>query len=523
MDELNPSSSGKGRKILIALLILLLLGAIGIYVSGGSLKSVLFGISTQEGEKVGIVKAVTGQLKRQPMDSLEFLEAKVNSDLYNEDTVMTGPQDRATVELYDGSILELDPGSLIRLSFEVAKGVSGIERRVLVDIVAGNVKGDATRPKLVLRRGGKPIPRPSATPALTASPEPIVPTTSEASPEPSPEPSETPSPEPSPTPSPEPSPSPSPVPPRIKSSAIKITEPVAGQVLSIPAGKSPPLKQALVYESPTLPSSEVMMILRNGEGKELLRRTVTANKGRGGLLATFERPGDYLVELRNPDATKIGRGVRTPFTVAADYEGIEVEPPLVGGEPIDSNKFTGKRLQDFDVVLRWKPLEGIEKYRLVVQTTAGQKAIDEQVDGTKFTLPKGKMPTDALNYQIRANFPNGYSATSKKVSFLFNFVSPPQTQPKDGDSISLADPEVLKQQNGILFSWQRTTFTDAYEFEIAIDPRFAKVLKRVKVKQEDNFIVFRNLKPRDYWWRVRAISGELKSPPIAGFKITVTP
>jgi len=48
-------------------------------------------------------------------------------------------------------------------------------------------------------------------------------------------------------------------------------------------------------------------------------------------------------------------------------------------------------------------------------------------------------------------------------------------------------------------------------------------MKRVNVKQQDNFLVFRNLKARDYWWRVRAMTGDLKSPPGAAFKITVTP
>jgi hypothetical protein len=265
-----------------------------------------------------------------------------------------------------------------------------------------------------------------------------------------------------------------------------------------------------------------MMVLRNGEGKELLRKVVTANKGRGGLLATFERPGNYSVELRNPNGTKIGRGIQAPFTIAAEYEGIEVEPPLVGGEPIDSNRYSGKRLQDFDVVLRWKAIEGVEKYRVYVQNKSGQLVVDEAVNDTKMSLPKGKIPTDALTYQVRVDYPNGYSAISKKESFLFNFVSPVQTLPKDGDIVSLADPEVVREK-GILFSWQRTTFTKAYEFEIAYDSEFTRVMKRIAVKQQDNFLVFRNLKPRDYWWRVRAVSGELKSPPGAAFKITVTP
>ncbi len=504
MEEQNfeAESGGKGRKIMIALLVVLLAGATGLYVSGVSIKSLLFGGAAEDGEQVGVVKSVTGQLKRQPKDSLEFLDAPVNANLYNEDTVMTGPEDRATIELFDGSILELEPGSLIRLTFESIQGAAGIERRVLVDIVAGNVKGDMTRPKLVVRRGGQPVARPSPSPT------------------PSPEPSPEPSPSPSPTPSPSPSPSPSPTP--ALAGTLKITTPTAGQVFTIPAGQAPPLKQALIFESPAEKEAEVLMVLKNASGKELLKRPVKANRGRGGLMATFERPGNYSLEVRNPDGTPIGRGVRAPFTIAADYEGIVTEAPLVGGEPIDSNQFTGKKLQEFDVVLRWKPMEGIEKYRVFVKNSAGKTLVDEQVTGSTYAFPKGKIHTDPLVYQIRAEYPNGYAAVSKQEQFMFNFNSPPLTMPTDGEAISLADPEVQKQK-GIFFSWQRTTFTEAYEFEIAADPQFQKVLKKVMVKGKDNFLIFRNLKPATYYWRVRAAAGAMRSPPMPGFKLVLNP
>lgn len=264
------------------------------------------------------------------------------------------------------------------------------------------------------------------------------------------------------------------------------------------------------------------MLLRNGEGKELLRKNVKATKGRGGLLANFERPGTYQIEVLNLDGRKIGQGLKVNFTVKGEYEALETEAPLVGGEAIDSNKFTGKRLKDFDVVLRWKPIEGVEKYQVTVNDRAGKSLVNETVSETKYAFPKGKIYIDPITYQIRTGFPNGYAAVSKKENFHFNFYPPTPTLPADGESISVLDPEVVKQK-GILFSWQRTTFTESYEFEIAADAEFKKVLRRVPVKQSDNFLVFRNLKPADYWWRVRAVAGTMKSTPSVGHKITVTP
>lgn len=522
MEEKTSVSGKKNpRKVIgIIFLMALLFGVIGVYLSGGSLKSLLLGLTSEEGEKVGVVKAVTGQLKRQPKDSLEFLEAQTNADLFNDDTVMTGPSDRSTIELFDGSVLELEPGSLIRLSFEKEAGVTGIQRRVLVDIVAGNVKGDMSRPKLVVRRGGKPVPKP--TPFVTPTSESTPLPSALPLPPPSPSPSPSPEPSPSPSPSPIPSPSPSPTPVGIKPSEIRITQPGAGQVFVLPIGQTPPLKQALIFEAPTLPSVQVLMLLRNAQGKEVLRKTVKANKGRGGLLANFERPGNYQVELLNVNGKKIGRGIQNAFSVRGEYEGLEIEPPLVGGEAVDSNKYSGKRLKEFDVVLRWKPIAGVEKYHVLVADRAGKVLVDETTAGSTYAFPKGKIYTDPITYQIRAEFPNGYAANSKKENFLFNFNPPTPTLPVDGQSISVSDPEVIKQ-NGVLFSWQRTTFTESYEFEISADSEFSKILKRVPVKQADNFLVFRNLKPATYWWRVRAISGAMKSTPSSGFKMTVTP
>jgi hypothetical protein len=263
------------------------------------------------------------------------------------------------------------------------------------------------------------------------------------------------------------------------------------------------------------------MVLKNAAGKEVLRKNVRSDaSGRGGLLATFERPGAYQIEVRNLNGTKIGRGVQVPFTVASEYPGIELDSPLVGGEPIDSNRFTGKRLTEFDVVLRWKPSEGSEQYRLTVKNRAGRSIVDQAVTGTSFAFPKGKIYSEPLTYSVRAEYPNGYTAVSKQETFMFNFNSPTLTLPENGAMVSLGDPSIGKK-GGVIFTWERTTFTQSYDFEIAADAQFTRILKRVSNKE--NFLVFRGLKPAEYWWRVRAVNGNLKSPAGAPFKITVTP
>lgn len=262
------------------------------------------------------------------------------------------------------------------------------------------------------------------------------------------------------------------------------------------------------------------MIVTNAAGKEVLKKPVKADRtGRGGLLANFEKPGAYQVEVRNADGTKIGKGVMTQFVVGAEYGGIETEAPLVGGEPIDSNRFTGKRLSEFDVVLRWKPLVGRDEYQVLVKNRDGQSLVDQKVKGTNFAFPKGKIYSEALVYQIRAEYPNGYVAVSKSENFLFNFNSPALTLPAEGTIIKLSDPTVGAK--GIIFTWQRTTFTQGYLFEMSSDEAFSSSYKQASIKE--NFLVYRGLKPGTYWWRVRSLSQGMKSPPGHPFKITVTP
>lgn len=513
----------KKKTAVISLLLLLLIGLVGFFISGDSFRGSIFESASVDGGKVGVVKAVAGQLKRQPKDSLEFLEAKMNMDLFNEDTVMTGPEDRATVELFDGSVLELDPGSLIRLAFENAAGISGIHRRVLVDIVAGNIKGDMTKPKLVVRRAGKIINNaPLLPPKINESPAPLV-QPSEVPSEAAPTPSAEPSPLPSVSPEPSPSPSAAPSPVGLRASDIRITQPAkTGSSFSLPARQSPPLKQPLVFEAPSLADdTELVVALFNSENKELLKKTVKTAKGRGGILANFERPGNYRVEVLNVDGSPIGEGVSSAFKVLPEFGGIEVDAPLVGGEPIKSNEFTGKRLEAFAITLRWKPVDGAKNLRVQV-TEAGKRVVDRKVSGTRYLIPKGALSSTNFTYQIRAEFESGYQAISKIEKFAFQFNPPTLALPKNNASVSLRDPEVVKQK-GILFSWQRTTFTESYEFEIALDAQFQRIFKKMTLKEHDNFMVFRNLKPATYWWRVKSVSTEMKSTPSFAFKMTVTP
>lgn len=302
----------------------------------------------------------------------------------------------------------------------------------------------------------------------------------------------------------------------------RITAPRDGSSLSIAEGQQPPLRSTVTFVTPNASDAEVILAVRTADGRDVFRRKIQAQNGRGGATVQFDRPGIYRAELLNADGTRIGgRAVGNRFNVAAEFRAIETAAPLVGGEAIDSSEFKGRRLKDFDVSLQWKEYPGAQQYKVKVMNSTGTTTLLEQtVSGTRFDFPKNKIYSEPIAYQIQAPLPNGYTAVSAPRSFLFNFVSPVLKLPKNGTGVSAAKTFGAKRP-GMLFTWQRTNYTRSYQFELSTDPAFGTILKTVNLKQ--NFVVFKNLGAGTYYWRVRSVTGDLKSPPGSPFKLVVAP
>jgi len=286
-------------------------------------------------------------------------------------------------------------------------------------------------------------------------------------------------------------------------------------------GQQPPLRSTVTFVTPNEPKAEILLTVKSVDGREIARRKIVAQDGRGGMTVQFDRPGVYRAEILKADGTRIGRkAVGNQFVVAPNFLGIEVGSPLVGGEAIDSSAFKGRRLKNFDVSLQWKEYVGAQQYKVKIESASGSTLLEQSVTGTKFDFPPNKIYSEPIVYQIQAPLPSGYTAVSPKHRFLFNFVSPVLTLPRNGIAVSAARTFGGKKA-GMLFTWQRTNYTRSYDFELSVDPAFGSILKTVNLKQ--NFVVFKNLKPGTYYWRVRAVGTDMKSPPGAPFKVVVAP
>jgi hypothetical protein len=199
---------------------------------------------------------------------------------------------------------------------------------------------------------------------------------------------------------------------------------------------------------------------------------------------------------------------------------IDLGKPLVAGEDIASNIFQGKHIQNVDVNFRWKPVEKAQGYSVkVYKDPKGRDLIyEKEVANESTTLRNDNLLKNKQYYQVFANLPGGFVATSKVGSVGFDFLPPTLAFPRDRSLFNIAS--LQQQNNQILFTWRKTNFTVSYEFEISNSPRFDRVL--VKATPSANFTVLRTkLAKGTYYWRVRSIGRGVKSDPSGANAFTV--
>ena len=206
--------------------------------------------------------------------------------------------------------------------------------------------------------------------------------------------------------------------------------------------------------------------------------------------------------------------------MSPEIEAIKLLPPLIGGRDSNTNKYSGKLLQEFDVALRWEPYPGVRKYLITIFDKYKKMILKKSVDGSTYSFNKKKVYVGEIYYTVSGETTNGFKMHSPIRPFIFNFLSPELTNPLNQTSVKTAHIE--KTGVGVLFTWQKTNFTESYELELASDATFSNVIKRQGTT--GNFLLISGIRPGQYWWRVRSIAvGELKSTPGVPFKITVLP
>ncbi len=490
-DRLSP------YEILLTLAGLLLFSScLYVYVTDFPLGKYIFGpdFLTQQ-EPVGKLGVITTTTLRKSDTQPAFINIPTDTTLYNFDTIVTGADGSATVEFNDGSSIELGPRTMIRLVFEDRIGLAGISRNTMINVVAGQIKGQSRERKLIVKTKDKQVtitrdePKPivvAAIPRAELKPEPLK------------------------------------VAPPVEIPVIEILTPRQDEKLALEKdAKVLERRIDLTWKSVPVntPVEVVFSQIADGtdaNGQPIRRRifskTIRPTKESDLRVATrVKRPGRYEFELLPTSNVPFEKEARTAFTIDPDFLGIESRAPLVGGEATTSSRLTGDNiLNEFDIQLRWKARPKTKEYQVSFFHKVGDEVpfLIRNTKGTALRIGKEKIFAGKLYYVVATDAGNGFRAISERTPFQFSFVPPVAVVPQPGEVLT---KEKLANSNGeIVFTWERTNFTKKYEIEISRSKDFIRE-RSIRQTTEDNFAVVRSLNSGLYYWRIRSLADDLSS------------
>ena len=421
--------------ILVAFGLILFLSSLSIFLSEISLRRYLLGWQNEGGlEKVGIIEKTAGGILRKKVVQAEFKRIGLNSEVYNFDTIVTGPDSTATVELSDGSAIELAPKTMIKLVFESRFSLAGISRATTVNVVSGKVKGKRRKaqgmdvapaqkillkPLLVEKAAPEKIieiitqekeeivqvelPAPeilyqAAEPVelvdktvtelpkrqvIVDAPEievekKVAPVVIELEPEQeilyAPE-VELPIKEKKiPT-------------PKVAAKFIKLTSPKKGTIFRVKNGSTKASVTVPFQWEKSPINLPVQLIIRKSDGSEVLRKKFNKPERIGRHSTVISEPGRYSWEISDLNGAK--RQTKGQFQVAPTFLGLKIQEPLVGGQKkVKSNLYTGKHLKDFDITLLWEPFPGTKNYSVKIFKKQNSKKplVEKSVRKTSFLI-----------------------------------------------------------------------------------------------------------------------------------------
>lgn len=471
--------------VLVGTAVLALIGGGVVYYTGFPIGKYLFGLGESDaGKQIATLTRADAGVRRQRVGESDFQGVGTGAPLYNEDTIVTPPDGTDRIEFTDGSFIEMAPSSMVRLSFGGDMALGGVERSV--QVITGNVTGQG---QITVKSGGEKIalqpPKPS--------PRPVRP-----------------SPRPSPSPLPPPSPSPSPSPsPKQQTSKTVIIYPKDGSALAVPTGSQAP-ELPLTFDWQMRPRAAAVnfrLLRRTPKTILLFRKTVKMNSNEGRLPLALKQPGQYRWEISTATTPEVLLAAAN-FTVDPRYQALTLNDATVGGTKAQTSQLAGKVLKNFDITFSWLPYASQQKYELSFFLRPGGKSIwSRQVEGTFYTMNEGKVFTGQVYYQLATRTSNGFMVLSPLHQFDFRFSPPVPKIPENGAQLS--KKQLMKEENQILFTWEKTNFTSSYMIQVSTDPSFQTLLTTQTTPE--NFFVIKDPQPGTYYWRLQSFSGNQKA------------
>lgn len=103
--------------------------------------------SASSNELIGAVADSTNDVRLKNSDNFSWLPATAEGKVYQKDSVFTGDQSKAVIKLKDGSLIEIQPNSLVTLNFK--------DGQMNLDLRYGNLVGELTAGSNLTVKSGK--------------------------------------------------------------------------------------------------------------------------------------------------------------------------------------------------------------------------------------------------------------------------------------------------------------------------------------------------------------------------------
>lgn len=443
--------------------------------------------------RVGFLKKREGGIRRRHMEDTAFNSIDELSELYNNDTIVTGSSGSATVELDDGSTLELGPNTMIRLAFDSGLKVGGIFRQTNITVIAGQVIGKSVGRSLHMRTKDQDVVIEKNTlKSLQVAQNNF--SKADAPPQAAPQPQ----------------------------GRIEILAPRPGTVFDFARGTQNPEKQvSLIWKVSPRDSRLQISLKRVGDLQPIYNKIATPDQeGRGTVSLIIRSPGKYEWTVKNlaTDDTKT-LNASTDFQIQKKVEAIELLSPLVSGQEMATTELKDSLLSSFDIQFRWKPYPKLSNYTIhfFKSPLGGVAVYSKTTQSTQFRLKPGKVFAGHLYYQVTGDLPNGFLISSQIQDFRFDFMPPMPKVPRHRASYSKA--EVAREKNRVLFTWQKTNFTEGYHFELSKNSDFSRLVHETKTNE--NFALIDSPGAGRYFWRVTSLTKETRSAPSPIFEFTI--
>lgn len=529
----------------------MLLQGVFFYYNDYPLVRAMLGLSEESGKVlVGYVIKKEGTLQRQLAGDTGFKSIDIQTPVYNKDVIVSGPNSDALIQFQKGGGIRMGPSSMIRISFVTGLELGGIKRHTSVELVSGKVINQSSDDAVELKAQGKtfslkanktqgievkagaPVRATEITPGAAGSLELIPQRDLMAMLE---KVSEVPVKEAPKLAVAQPAPPPPPPPPPPPARLVRIT---AGphfddsEIFLTGEGSDAKYEKKLTMNFEVEPPTQGTQVAfwrlsenRKAISKEpILKEKTVARGSRRFLEWKGIPPGPYVWEIldekggRFPNATR-NRG---EIEVAKKLDVIQIAAPLIAGRRSYSNRIDREPIQNFEIKLEWKAVPGVKKYEVHFSKAPVPTERDPKVttDTNEYIFSKNQILSGVRYYRVSATLENGYVVQSPMQKLTFQFLPPSLVVPEGGSVVSKR--ALLKEdQNRILFTWQKTNFTLAYEIEVAKDQEFQAVL--IKKKLLDNYFVYTNPNTGQYFWRVRSISKDIASQMSPPQQFTVAP